>query len=122
MGTLFACQVAYGYLSLPFFLFTIPYLQVVLTHAVPTAYDRQGRVQKYTRPSKPPSTEPKQSMVDRLTSRAELGDVVDNMKNISQGLASSMLTQMTEQASAAKGQLAKPFDPTPIVLGTGTQA
>jgi len=39
---LFACQVVYGYLSMPFFLFTIPLLQNILTHTVPTAYNKDG--------------------------------------------------------------------------------
>mmetsp|Transcript_12926 Transcript_12926/g.29348 ORF Transcript_12926/g.29348 Transcript_12926/m.29348 type:complete len:481 (+) Transcript_12926:138-1580(+) len=40
---LFACQVIYGYLSMPFFFFKLPFLQNVLTHAVETAYDQEGR-------------------------------------------------------------------------------
>merc|ERR1719473_1148820 len=39
----FASQVLYGLLSVPFFLFTLPGLQRVLTHAMPTAYDEKGR-------------------------------------------------------------------------------
>jgi len=39
----FACQIVYGYLSMPFFFFTLPLVQAVLTHAAPTAYDPQGR-------------------------------------------------------------------------------
>merc|ERR1712113_1045759 len=44
----FATQVIYGYLSMPFILFKIPVLTVVLTHAVATGYDRQGRCRQYT--------------------------------------------------------------------------
>merc|ERR1719486_858488 len=40
-------QVLYGLLSAPFFLFTLPGLQRVLTHAMPTGYDRRGRCRKY---------------------------------------------------------------------------
>jgi len=40
---LFACQIVYGYLSMPFFFFTLPVLSTVLTHAMPTGYDPQGR-------------------------------------------------------------------------------
>jgi len=39
----FAVQVVYGCLSFPFFLFTLPGLQRVLTHSMPTAYDEKGR-------------------------------------------------------------------------------
>merc|ERR1712187_422076 len=35
-GALFGMQIIYGYLSFPFFFFTLPFLQAVLTHAVPT--------------------------------------------------------------------------------------
>jgi len=44
---LFACQVIYGYTSLPFFVFTLPVFQSVLTHATATAYDRQGRTVRW---------------------------------------------------------------------------
>jgi len=130
---LFACQVAYGYLSLPFFLFTIPYIQVILTHAVPTAYDRQGRVQRFKKPKKKKSEEEeaKRGFFTQYVSKAELGDVVDNMTAISRGMASTMLTQLTTAGGAAGQKLTtalatgpatgSPFmqQPTPIVLGTG---
>merc|ERR1719265_2198388 len=44
--TLFAVQVIYGYLAAPFFIFTLPVIKTVLTHTVPTAYDREGRCRK----------------------------------------------------------------------------
>lgn len=40
---IFASQIVYGLLTVPFFLFTLPGLSRVLTHAMPTAYDREGR-------------------------------------------------------------------------------
>jgi len=52
--TLFACQVAYGYLSMPFFFFTLPILQTILTHAVPTAYDSEGRCCRDCGPDRKP--------------------------------------------------------------------
>mmetsp|Transcript_132912 Transcript_132912/g.384268 ORF Transcript_132912/g.384268 Transcript_132912/m.384268 type:complete len:440 (+) Transcript_132912:42-1361(+) len=52
--TVFAAQVLYGVLSAPFFVFTLPLLQRVLTHAVPTAYDRKGACRKNTGPPPPP--------------------------------------------------------------------
>lgn len=47
---LFAGQIIYGYLSMPFFFFTIPVLRNVLTHAMPTAYDQQGRCRRLVKP------------------------------------------------------------------------
>merc|ERR1711879_836926 len=46
----FGLQIAYGLLAFPFFFFTLPGLQLVLTHSVPTAYDKKGRCKKLTRP------------------------------------------------------------------------
>lgn len=80
---LFASQVMYGYLSLPFFLFTLPYIQVVLTHAVPTAYDREGRVQKFKKPKKSMKDDqdtPRESIVDKFMATANCGDLVEDMK------------------------------------------
>mmetsp|Transcript_30383 Transcript_30383/g.55228 ORF Transcript_30383/g.55228 Transcript_30383/m.55228 type:complete len:479 (-) Transcript_30383:96-1532(-) len=59
--TVYAAQILYGLLSAPFFLFTLPGMQRVLTHAYPTAYDRQGRCRppispKPPREEKPPET------------------------------------------------------------------
>eukprot|EP00425_Heterocapsa_triquetra_P030650 CAMPEP_0195123614 /NCGR_PEP_ID=MMETSP0448-20130528/129022_1 /TAXON_ID=66468 /ORGANISM="Heterocapsa triquestra, Strain CCMP 448" /LENGTH=119 /DNA_ID=CAMNT_0040161177 /DNA_START=37 /DNA_END=393 /DNA_ORIENTATION=- len=50
----YAVQVVYGFTSTPFFFFTLPLLQAVLTHTVPTAYDREGRCRKFTGPPLPP--------------------------------------------------------------------
>lgn len=47
---IYAMQIAYGLSSVPFFLFTLPGLQRVLTHAMPTAYDRLGRCQRFAKP------------------------------------------------------------------------
>merc|ERR1719359_225219 len=47
---LFNAQLIYGYLSMPFALFTIPILSAVLTHSIPTAYDRLGRCRPLERP------------------------------------------------------------------------
>lgn len=128
---LFACQVLYGYLSLPFFLFTIPFLQVVLTHSVPTGYDEKGRCKRFKKPKE--KEEPKQSLYDRVgLNKAEIAKVVDDVKNVSMGAASSMLTQFKDQAQSAGDQLrgmvptqggsqpAQSSAAPPIVLGTGT--
>jgi len=103
--TLFACQIAYGYLSLPFFLFTIPFFQAVLTHAVPTAYDKNGRVVKFKKPPKKATSESeaaKRSMMEKVMPKAELDEFVDNMKAIYEARASRMLDQMKSAAATAK--------------------
>lgn len=56
--TVFGAQILYGLLSAPFFLFTLPGMQRVLTHAYPTAYDRKGRCRSCIAP-KPPREEKK---------------------------------------------------------------
>jgi len=51
--TLFFCQFIYGLLSIVFVPFNLPFLQAVLTHSVPTAYDEQGRCCKFKGAEKP---------------------------------------------------------------------
>mmetsp|Transcript_124211 Transcript_124211/g.247482 ORF Transcript_124211/g.247482 Transcript_124211/m.247482 type:complete len:540 (-) Transcript_124211:72-1691(-) len=41
--TIYAGQIAHGLLSAPFFFFTLPGLSRVLTHSLPTGYDKNGR-------------------------------------------------------------------------------
>eukprot|EP00927_Polykrikos_kofoidii_P017570 TRINITY_DN18018_c0_g1_i1.p1 TRINITY_DN18018_c0_g1~~TRINITY_DN18018_c0_g1_i1.p1 ORF type:complete len:461 (-),score=76.10 TRINITY_DN18018_c0_g1_i1:121-1503(-) len=50
--TVFGLQIVYGLASLPFFIFTLPGIQLILTHSVASAYDRVGRVR---RPCKAPA-------------------------------------------------------------------
>jgi len=74
--TLYACQVAYGFLSMPFFFFTLPLLSTVLTHSVPTAYNRRGVCCKYKGPEpKRPSREGKEELVSDQESRGLLEQV-----------------------------------------------
>lgn len=47
---LFAVQVVYGYLSMPFYIFTLPFVQTILTHSIPTGYDMQGVCRKLRKP------------------------------------------------------------------------
>lgn len=63
--TFFACQIVYGFSSIPFFLFTLPLLQSILTHTVPTAYDYKGRACAVVGPPRP-RPEGGQSMMDLL--------------------------------------------------------
>jgi len=70
----YACQVVYGYLSMPFFFFTLPVLRNVLTHSVPTAYNRKGITCKITGPEKR-GDRSKQELVTQQESNQILQDV-----------------------------------------------
>jgi len=48
--TFYCCQFIYGIFSIVFVPFNIPFLQAVLTHSAPTAYDDQGRCCKFKGP------------------------------------------------------------------------
>lgn len=47
MQTFYACNILYGIMAFPFFVFNFPVLQEALTHSVPTGYDEKGRVKPY---------------------------------------------------------------------------
>jgi len=49
--TFFACQVVYGYLAMPFFIFSIPLLRETLTHSVQSGYDSYGRIRPLVGPT-----------------------------------------------------------------------
>jgi len=51
MHAVYAAQIVYALLSVPFFIFTLPGLNLVLTHARPTAYDRNGIPRKPISPA-----------------------------------------------------------------------
>jgi len=79
---LFGAQVLYGLLSAPFFVFTLPLLDRLLTHVLPTAYDQKGVCRKRVRPKKPrkPTPEP-------LVSEEEVQELYKKMKSILMGPA-----------------------------------
>lgn len=85
MHTVFAAQVVYGYLSLPFFLFTLPFLQVLLTHSVPTAYDKMGRVRKFTRPAVEDKREKIEESREPLVNMTEAERLFDKLMHIGLG-------------------------------------
>lgn len=85
MHTVFAAQVAYGYLSLPFFFFTLPFLQVLLTHSVPTAYDKKGRVRKFTRPAVEHKREKIEESREPLVDTAEADKLFDKLMQLGFG-------------------------------------
>jgi len=46
----YTCQIMYGFMSLPFFLFQIPVIRETFTHSVPTGYDKKGRLRPLESP------------------------------------------------------------------------
>lgn len=83
--TIFAAQILYGMCSAPFFLFTLPGLQRVLTHAMPTGYDRSGRCRKFQRPKPPKEQKPKEDMVSEEDAK-NLFDLVFGRKGDESGV------------------------------------
>lgn len=91
----FACQVIYGYLSIPFFFLTLPGIQAVLTHTVPTGYDRQGRCKRLKKAKPPPAEtptvdeeveadedDPPEKKSASLVSMEEVAELRERLKNI----------------------------------------
>jgi len=76
----FGAQVLYGMLSMPFFLFTLPVLQRLLTHALPTAYDRNGACRKPIKPPKRADSKP-----EPIVSDAEVDDLFGRIKKAMPG-------------------------------------
>ena len=95
----FAMQVAYGFSAAPFFLFTLPLLQRLLTHALPTAYDRQGRC---VRPYRSPVLEKRQrdqcGNVTNLVTDDEARELLHDVKSIF-GLGGSAGKEGPEESS-----------------------
>jgi len=78
----YAVQVIYGLTSLPFFFLTLPGLQAVLLHAVPTAYDSLGRCIQIIGPPRP--EKPRSDYTDLLP-LDEASRVLDKLKAIAMG-------------------------------------
>lgn len=80
----FAAQVLYGFFSLPFFFFTIPFFQAVLTHTVPSGYDEQGRCRKIIVP--PAEVEKRRSDVEPaaggILDLADTNDLLERVRKI----------------------------------------
>lgn len=112
---LFACQIVYGFLSLPFFIFTIPYIQAVLTHSVPTGYDRKGRVRAYKRPENPQEKDKQSrgSIISSAVSSVELGSLVDSLKAIYTDQASALVAK----GAALRARAGSDPAPPPQVIG-----
>lgn len=83
---IFAAQVLYGYLSMPFFLFTLPLLRQLLTHSLPTAYDRRGRCRK---PASPARTEEAKPQPVPSCTETELDHLMAKIKNLMPSFSSN---------------------------------
>jgi len=110
--TVFALQILYGLLAFPFFWFTLPGLQLVLTHAVPTAYDRKGRCRK---PISPPAREKTKKEMEEaqndqqkrpaLVTDVDIAQIIDKIKATLPDQVSGMISvgRKTDSMSDAKG-------------------
>lgn len=78
--SVYTAQIIYGLLSVPFFMFTLPGLQRILTHAMPTAYDRSGRCRKLIKPKKP--EEPKRPADGELVSDEDAEGMLTKMRDM----------------------------------------
>ncbi|CAE7562348.1 unnamed protein product [Symbiodinium natans] len=81
----FAIQMVHGYLSMPFFFFTIPLVRNVLTHTAPTGYDRSGLCRQYVGVTRIPKASADRSF-PRLFEKAEAARVLANLKRLMAGL------------------------------------
>mmetsp|Transcript_6638 Transcript_6638/g.15382 ORF Transcript_6638/g.15382 Transcript_6638/m.15382 type:complete len:478 (-) Transcript_6638:136-1569(-) len=81
----FAIQMVHGYLSMPFYFFTLPLLRNVLTHAAPTAYDRYGRCRKYIGFRPPADSKPQRLALPSVLEKAEAARVLENLKRLLSG-------------------------------------
>jgi len=86
--TLYLCQVIYGWSSIVFVPFMLPFLQNVLTHAPPTAYDRKGRCRKFKKPDPPKKEEGEDAPLNffqKVFSDAEVEKFFSQMKDVAAG-------------------------------------
>jgi len=112
--SIYAVQVLYGLMSFPFFLFTLPMLQRVLTHAMPTAYDRRGACRRLA-PSAAVTEKhqqaPQESEADARVSDTEVNSILEDVKStlpgqfkdMAQDAASKAITGVVTSLHAAAG-------------------
>mmetsp|Transcript_54217 Transcript_54217/g.126183 ORF Transcript_54217/g.126183 Transcript_54217/m.126183 type:complete len:483 (+) Transcript_54217:69-1517(+) len=122
---LFACQVIYGFLSMPFFFFTLPVFQSVLTHCIPTAYDGRGRCVRWTgkpRVKKDKGKKVKHSGTEEesngnnaqeLVSTEETSSLLEKMKILFSG--GTVELDVTDQVQ--NGQRQQPKSAEPVAVG-----
>jgi len=107
---LYGAQVVYGYLSMPFFIFTIPILQNVLTHAVPTGYDPQGRCHKLKSPDsvveakreRARKLEEERLKAEGVVSQEDTNEFLTRMKSLF-GLPDAMMPDFSKRSSVVPG-------------------
>merc|ERR1719229_573341 len=89
--TFFFCQFLYGIFSIIFIPFMIPFLQAVLTHAAPTAYNENGQCCRFVGAEKP--TDEAMDEEERVMkaesslviSDQEADGIMSNLTNIANG-------------------------------------
>ncbi|CAE7925932.1 unnamed protein product [Symbiodinium sp. KB8] len=99
----FAIQMVHGYLSMPFFFFTIPLIRNVLSHTAPTGYDRSGCCRQYLGPARPPKPPADAGNIPRVLEKAEAAKVLENLRRLLSGLrvrALDLEEQPTESEAA----------------------
>eukprot|EP00439_Symbiodinium_sp_Y106_P045625 s3342_g5.t2 len=82
----FAIQMVHGYLSMPFFFFTIPLIRNVLSHTAPTGYDRSGCCRQFLGPARPPKPPADAGNIPRVLEKAEAAKVLENLRRLLAGL------------------------------------
>jgi len=78
----FGIQIVYGFTAMPFFFFSIPLLQTVLTHTVPTAYDKRGMTRKIKGPPKKRNDEQSKLGAKELVSKQEADKMLGKIKSM----------------------------------------
>jgi len=99
----FAIQMVHGYLSMPFFFFTIPLIRNVLSHTAPTGYDRSGCCRQFLGPARPPKPPADAGNIPRVLEKAEAAKVLENLRRLLAGLrvrALDLEEQPTESEAA----------------------
>jgi len=103
---IFSLQILYGFAAMPFFLFTLPGVQLLLTHAVRTGYDPQGRCRKMRKPKKLEENHQKQEGATKkaLTffTDAEVGEVFEDVKGMLPDQVKALLRAAEGAGSGAK--------------------
>mmetsp|Transcript_27000 Transcript_27000/g.77476 ORF Transcript_27000/g.77476 Transcript_27000/m.77476 type:complete len:488 (+) Transcript_27000:148-1611(+) len=104
--TLFFCQFIYGLFSIVFVPFVLPFLQAVLTHSAPTAYNEFGQCCKFkgAAPMAPAKAEGEDDNNNKHITEEEDEGIMTNFKNIANGQAVNMeVFKRGKEKSSADG-------------------
>jgi len=102
--TFYCCQFIYGLFSIVFVPFNLPFLQAVLTHSAPTAYDSKGRCCKFKGPAKPPEDEEEKGIrrgVSSILGKESMDNFTSNLKTAMAGGKVSMEEMQTKVRNRA---------------------